>query len=260
MPPSIDTTVDPWQAALDAKEAPQVIYGEVMFDMYSCALVKGTGKVPFDPTQHAAGQRRTAVKVGVYPLIEMGLSFATEREFIAENGGDGWLKVTLPSLKALNVTDLRKVNKAYAKAEIVAYGTYTKKDNGETRSLTAPKFLALYATQEECLAAFVQESGYTPVTAEPTGLPLGDINDQLFGENGGGLGSPQNGHNKERETALAFLPAIVRQCFHVNRNEGIDTAKLEQQLNGNALLSKYFNMASPEVMEAVTAALKEPAF
>lgn len=262
-------TVDPWQAALDAKEAPQIIYGEVMFDMYSCVLEKGTGKQPFDSTQHAAGQRRTAVKVGVYPLIEMGLTFSTEREFIAENGNDGWLKVTLPSLKALNVPDLRKLNHGYAKVEMIAYGSYVKKGTTETRSLTAPKFLQIYPDQAACLAAYTQESGMgTPHTPEATGLPLDDINAQLWGDptskqngtNGHTNGTHDAGRDVRRKMALSFLPAMVKSCHHANPNDGIDLAKLEATLKANAILAEFFTLESPEVAEAVTAAVTEPAF
>lgn len=242
---------DPWKAALDAKEPPNLVYGEVLFDMWFCALVKGQGKVPFDPAQHSPGQRRTCVKVGIYPLAETGMTFAIEREFIAEGAGDGWLKETLPSLRALNVDDLKKVNGAYAKVELVKYGTYDK--NGETRNLTAPKFLALYSDQATCLSAWEADrvNGY-----EPSGQGVAAINEELGtpGANG------SNGHDKERDTALAFLPAIIRGCRHANPNEGIDVAKLEGQLTSNVLLKKYFTITSPEVQEAVAKVLAEPPF
>lgn len=251
--------VDPWQAALEATEPPQIMFGEILLDLFFCALVKGEGRVLFDPTKHAPGQRRTCVKVGVYPLQETGLTFAVEREFIAEIANDGWLKVTLPSLRDLAVTDLKAVNGKYAQVELVKYGSYQK--DGETKEKTAPKVLVLYPDQATCLAAYDETVRDRAVA---NGTPIDELNEQLFGATPTAAksnGSTNGTNDQERNTALAFLPAIIRTCRHDgNENKGIDITKLEQQIKSNSLLSKHFTIDSTEVTEAVNQVLKEGAF
>ena len=214
------------------------IYGQIEFDVWYCVLQKGVGKVVYDPGQHAPNQRRTAVKV---ILSDLGGN-TYPREFIAEIATDGWAGVILPSLKALGVTDLVAFNGAYVHAEMVAYDTYKKSDGTEGKR-TAPKVLAIFRNLDECAAA-AQGQGVQ------TDLPIGGNG------NGNGNGAaPAN--SAERDSALAFLPAIVKLAV---RGNAIDSAALDGHLKGNPILNKYFNLGSPEVMAAIEAALAEPAF
>jgi hypothetical protein len=52
---------DPWAEGLDPKQPSNIVYGELLLDLWFCALIKGEGKVVFDQTQHAPRQRRTAL-------------------------------------------------------------------------------------------------------------------------------------------------------------------------------------------------------
>jgi hypothetical protein len=256
-----DTPVyDPWSAALDAKEPPQIMYGLLELDLWFCALVKGQGRVQFDPQQHSAGQRRTAISLAITPLADSGLTFPVERQFIAENRNDGWLAVTLPSIRALGITDLKRIHEAYVKAEMIEYGTYTKKDGSGSGTLTAPKILAVYSGNAECVAAYNAENGTNTAFTNGNGNhgTVDQINDSL-GLNGNGNGTPKTtaSNDQLKATALAFLPNIVSQCRSGN---GMDLAKLNTQLASMPLVKDYFTATSPEVLELIQKTLAEPVF
>ena len=183
-------TNDVWDAAEEAKELPKVYFGEVKFDPWFCVLVKGQGKVPFDPREHKAGQRRTAMDISITPLPSRGLDFITERSMIAESRQ--WAGTVLPSIKALGLS-VQSLSGKWAQYEMVRTGrTWTNAD-GETKHETVPKFLAVYDSEQEAEAAA----------------------EALFGGNGDGTSEPipgfessGNGDDPERATAAKFLPAL----------------------------------------------------
>lgn len=232
-----------WNTAMEPPEITYStdIYGPIEFDIWYCVLQKGVGKVPFDAQSHAPNQRRTAVTVNINDVG--GNNY--KREFIAEIGTDGWAGVTLPSLKAIGVTDLNAFNGAFVHAEMVKFSTY-KKSDGTEGIKTAPKILHIYQTLEECAAAAQGEGTQADWMTDPKTAPA----------NGNGNGTaPVN--EAEKATALAFLPAIVKMAV---RGNGVDSAVLDAALKGNPILNRYFNLGSPEVMQAISAALAEPAF
>lgn len=242
--PHIDQ--DAWDSAFNPVEITYSndIFGQIEFDIWYCALVKGVGKQVYDPQSHKPGQRRTAVTVNVNDIG--GNNY--KRDFIAEIRDDGWNSITLPSLKALGVSDYSKINGAYCHVEMVKFGTYTKSDGTEGVK-TAPKVLTFYKTLEECAAA--AQGGATqsdwldnPPPAQPAA-------------SGNGANGHAPGNEAEKQVALAFLPAIVKTAV---RGNGVDMAALEGALKANPILAKYFTLASPEVAQAMQAALADPAF
>lgn len=235
------------QAFIDAMNPPEItysndIYGQIEFDIYHCILQKGVGKFVFDPQQHAASQRRTSVTVN---LTDIGGN-TYKREFIAEIATDGWAGITLPSLKALGITDLRQLNGSYVHAEMVKFATYQKKDGSGEGVKTAPKVLAIYKNREECEAA---------VQGAATQADIFSGNGASAPVNGNGATAAIN--DAEKKVAEAFLPAIVKSAV---RGNGVDIPTLEASLKSNPILARYFTIASPEVTQAMTAALAEPSF
>src|SRR5690606_21964868 len=113
------------------------------------ALVKGQGKVDFDPERH--DRRYTEVVIRVDPLSESGMTFFDRREMLAEFGD--FTKTVWPSLRALGCQSVRDLNGKWAKYELVVTGEYTNKQ-GEKRNSTTFKFHELYDDQAACLAAF----------------------------------------------------------------------------------------------------------
>jgi hypothetical protein len=214
------------------------IYGQIEFDIWFCTLKKGVGKTPFIAGVDAPNQRRTAVTV---MLADLGGN-NYKREFIAEIPTDGWAGVVLPSLKALGITDLSAVNGAFVHAEMVKIGEYKKAD-GTTGVRTAPKVLTIYKSADECAAA-----------AQGQGVQDDLLTPPPNGANGNGANGTSDA---ERKVAEAFLPAIVKTAV---RGNGVDIPTLEAALKSNPILARYFTIASPEVTQAMTAALAEPAF
>lgn len=252
-------THDPFAEAMNPTPPANVVYGQILFDIYFCALIKGQGKVVFDPTQHNPRQRKTAVKIDIVPLPETGMSFDVSREFIAEFPKDGWLMVTLPSLRDdCGITDLSGLSEQYVKAEMVVYGSYTKKDGSEG-DLSAPKILAIYPDRESCLEAWETDEPEKAAKNEIPGFDkpadIDAINEELYGSSGNG-DKPVN--EAQRKVALGFLPGIVRSCRQPDNN--IDLAALTQKLAETPLIKDYFTMASPEVLAEVEKAMAEPAF
>ncbi len=217
------TETDVYEDAMNAEWNPtRTVFGEVQVDVWACVLVKGSGKVPFDPNQHSTDQRQTAIKITIQPLPGSKTQFATEREMIAAS--KEWTQYVRPSLRALDI-DLKGLNGKWVQAELAPTGrTYINK-SGEEKQATALKFVKIFRTMEECL----------------------DAADALFGGNGhasaeGPAPEPENGN--ERATATKFLPALWQA------SNG-DLTVFAQKLATTPLVSKYFDISSKEVLEII---------
>ncbi len=228
------TTVDPWDVASTATVAPRSYYGQLRLDMWFCVLQKGVGKVPFDDGQHSPDDRRTSVDIHLIPIAEQNVAFELKREPIAESRE--WAGIVLPSLQQAAVDagmisdpkeiDLRKMNGAWVKAEFVGTGRKYRGRDGTERESTTFKFLAVYADEAACRAAY----------AADTGRPLDD--DDAFDAHPAAGG----GNAKERETALQFVKVLVQQ------HKG-DRAVVAEQIAAIPMLSKWFTIDSPEVVQ-----------
>ncbi len=227
---SNETSVDPMDAAMDA-EAPsgiRTVFGEVQVDTYFCTLVKGEGKIPFDPTVHSADARRVAIDLTIIPTRG---DYNIVRNIIAES--NDWAKIVKPSLRALN-TDLRAINGRFVQVQMVPAGKYRDKDSGEEKQRTMPKFVAIYDNLDSCLAAaaeFFKGGNAAQVIPAPAPAAPND-----------------NGSNPaERETAAKFLPALWKMA-------GGDLSKLQELMASGKfpLVSKYFDINSPEIIALVS--------
>ncbi len=217
--------IDPFDAANNATEPTfaKNFFGQSWFDVWFCALVKGVGKVPFDPAQHK--QKFTAIDLSIQPLAGSKATFPVERKMIAES--KEWASVILPSIKALGKTP-KEMHAAYVQVEIVPTGEKYTDKNGETKEKTTPRFVKVFATEAECLAA----------------------SEEMFGSNGNGTthtepAQPTTNGNAEREVALKFLPALATQA-------GKDPLKLAELIAANSLVGKYFTINSPEVIAVLS--------
>jgi len=230
------TTVDPWDVASTATVAPRSYYGQLRLDMWFCVLQKGVGKVPFDDGQHSPDDRRTSVDIHLIPIAEQNVAFELKREPIAESRE--WAGIVLPSLQQAAVDagmisdpkeiDLRKMNGAWVKAEFVGTGRKYRGRDGTERESTTFKFLAVYADEAACRAAYAADTGRL--------LDDDDAFDALPAAGGG------NGNTKERETALQFVKVLVQQ------HKG-DRAVVAEQIAAMPMLSKWFTIDSPEVVQ-----------
>lgn len=211
--------LDPFDAATEAGERQPTYFGKMDCTASFVALIKGQGKVAWNEAM-GQEQRRTEVALRLDPIDAMNLTRAVERNVIAESRE--WTGIVWASLRDLGVRNAREINGKYAKVELVKSGrSWTNKD-GATVEGTTLKFLALYNSKAECEAAWESENGGTVAHSQPA-------------TNGNG-----NGADPGRETALQFLPALVKGANG-------DRQVLAQTIASMPMISKYFTIDSAEV-------------
>lgn len=221
-------TNDPFEAADNPQIKPAEYFGKLEVDAWFCALVKGQGKVPFDPALHPADQRRTAVDLHVITLPAHGLNYPMTRGVIAES--PEWTKTVWPSLRDAGVQSLRDLKDTPRWCCVTTVSTgRTYQSNGVTKEATTFRFIALYASEAECQAAYNAQRGgdwLDDTPAAPT--------------------APANGNgDRERETALAFAKILTKQSRSV--------VELGQRLLEYPLVAKHFTVDSPEIEALIMA-------
>ena len=223
---------DPLDSADNATLTPRAYYGKLEIDAWFCALVKGTGKVPFDPAVHK--QRATALDISLLPIAEQNVSFPIARNMIAESRE--WAGVVLPSIKALGVT-AKELNGRFVKLSQVPSGRiYEAKDKqgnptGEKKEATTLKFLAIYPDEAACVAAYKAETGRD-------------------GNNG-------NGHEAPSAPPAPAAPASVAKPFVAAfaRKNAWDIEKTKADCKGQPLITAAVDIESPEFVAIIAEAM-----
>lgn len=215
------STADPFDAATEAGERTGILWGKLDVSAQFVVLVKGSRGVVYDPNIHSQDERRTELHILVNPLDQTKLTKMVERKMLAESRE--WNGIVWPSARGLGLSNARELHGKWAKVELVKTGRkWTTKDGEEVENTTF-KFLALYASETECVKAFYVDRKANPVEeSEPVEAH-----------------SPQT---DERATSAQFLPVLVKQA-------GGDRAKLAQMIASMSPLNKYFTVDSPEVLE-----------
>lgn len=213
---------DPFDAAANVQPPTRSYFGQVTLEMWFCTLAKGVGKQPFDPAHDKPEARRTAIRIELMPLQETQLQFTVSRELIAES--QQWTRTVLPSIVALGLSP-REVNGKFVQIELVGTGRKWLNGAGEEKTETMPAFRAVYATREECLAAW-QSTGAAPAEAAPAAPSNG------------------NGHDPERVAAAAFLKPMWDASGH-------DRGRFLVMVAGSPILAKHFAPESPEIVALV---------
>lgn len=214
---------DAFDRADSAKPASPKFYGQISVNAYDVVLIKGQGKVRFDPAQHKPGELRTAIDLTVTLLSEsIRKSDKLERGLVAESAE--WTRFTLPSLKALGFAGLRSLNGTWCALEFEPTGqTYTAND-GTVKEKTAFKFVALYADEASCRNAYFAENSGIEAAPTQTTQP-----------------APAPVASDEKAIATQFLKALVA-------NANGDMGKLATLIAGYPVVSKYYTADSPEVL------------
>jgi hypothetical protein len=216
--------IDPLEAANEVQPQSMHYFGQVLLSAWYCALVKGQGKVPFDPAQH--DKKFTAIDLTLAPTANSKATYTIERQYIAEF--KEWAGTVLPSLHALNSSPMA-ANQKWAHVEMVKTGTYQK--NGETKDLTSPKFLAIYQTEAECEVAAAAFFGRTEQEEQAF--------DHTAPATPGDLHPAANGNTPGNAAIEAFVNVLYGQA------QG-DLARLEALIKGAGMA-----WDSPEVQAAV---------
>ena len=224
---------DPFAAADAAQPMSRAYYGQIQLDIWFCALVKGTGKVPYDPTVHK--QRATAVNISLLPLPEQNVAFDIRRELIAES--HEWAGIVWPSLKALSIASTRDAHNKWVKMVQVPSGRKYRNSSGEEKESTTFKFLALYPDEAACRAAYLADtgrSGATAAPAQPAQAPLASA-------------EPANEADHALKVAIPFINAFAKQT-------GYDLDATKAKCKTQAVITKAIDVESLRFAELVAEA------
>jgi len=234
-------TDDPFDSASNPVLPTYDLFGKVEISAWYCALVKGQGKVAFDPATHE--KRFTAIDIYIQPLPEIDVKYpkSLEDHPIAES--KEWAGITFASLKALGVNNIREANGQWARITRVANGKqYEKKDaqgnkTGQFADETTFKFVAFYSDEDACRTAYIAAGG------QPSG----------------------NGHNQptsvapdandaERATALAFLKVIVGNSVRGLTDWNVAKEAVAKALAQYPTVAKFYTADSVETGQLMTEA------
>lgn len=214
MTPGYNPDYDPFDAAMN--DEAQTFAGRVSIAAWTCVLLKGQGKVPYDPQQHQGMRTSTAIEITIEPLDPTRPLI--QRDML--NWTADFKSVVRPAIEALapriaelvnlpleQVNPLKGLNGLWVSGEFVP-----RPDNKAGETWTTLKFLAVYGSEAECRAAI--EGPATPVA--PTADP-------------------------QRAALAAFLPALWAQA-------GKNPDAFHKLIAGNPILAPHFNEQSIEVM------------
>lgn len=239
---------DPWEMASNPRQLASGFWGKVEIDVWTCALVKGVGKVPYNPAEH--GQPNTAIDLAILPLPEQNVqnTKACERHLIAES--TEWSKITWQSLKDLGITSVKDVREKWAHVEAVPTGkTYDKVNDQtgekETRDKTEFKFIALFDNEEACLHDFQNSGSYVPASnqaanpapaAQPAATPA--------------PAAPAAPAGQEN-VAIQFLRVIVKNACKDSKDLETIRNAVATQIAGYPVVKNVFTVDSPETMNLI---------
>lgn len=226
----VSTTSDPMDTAMTAegRTGARTFFGHILVDAWHCVLVKGQGKVPFDPAQHSEDNRCTALDFVITPIARPGnQSYRIERNMIAES--KEWASVVKPSLKALGV-DLRGLSGKYVQVQMIPFGGSYVNKQGETKDRSTLKFIAVYPDEDACkMAMGVFWSQHGQHEAEATSQPAP-------------AAATTTANPAQKALAAKFLPGLWKAS-------GGDLAKMEALIKSQPMVSKHFSMESQEVID-----------
>ena len=235
-----------WDEVNNPPEKSYDLFGKVEIKFWRGAFQKGTrGSVPFNPAVHQ--KSHIAIDIYIQPLAEIDVKYPKSLEFHDVSWSRSWAKIIIPSLKALGINDAREINDRWVRiAKVPDGGSYQRKDaNGnliykpdgspDMVETTTFNFVALYADEDACRAAYLAAGGKADGNA-----------------NGNGHNVPLTNNDTEKQTAYQFLKVIVG-----NVARGKETFAEAQEAVGAILgqyptVSKFYLANSVETGELIT--------
>ncbi len=227
---------DPFEAAANA-ELPQMsgtYFGKVEITADFVVLEKGIGKRPFEPQSDKEQDKRTNMGLAIYLLPEMGLRFDIDRQVLAES--KTWIEITWASLKELGLTSPRDIYGRYVAATLEPTGRkFKSKNDNEEKNETAIKFLALYANEDECRKAFLeQKNGGSSTPPAPTEQS-----------------KPSAPVNNQQAVALQFARTVVKKAMEGKTKPDEIISAVGMALANNATLKDFFTAESPQIQQMI---------
>ncbi len=207
------------------------VWGQAFVAVWRAALVKGEGKVPFDPTIHKS--MVYAIDLSIVPITEQNAKHV-ERSLI-QNSKE-W-EMIQKSIKDLGVTP-SEIDQKYVRIAFEPTGeTYTN-SNGETKNKTVIKFLKVFKNEAECIADYgaTNMGDVAPATDDNAGVPAAG--------------------QKEFESAKKLLEASIRSALKsVSEPEEVKALVLVK-VKASPVMARFFSESSPELDDMIAAALK----
>jgi len=220
---------DPYDAAMKGESPdPQRFWGQLAVECYKCALIKGQGRVPYDPAVHRGRKAHWSIEFTIahvdptMPLIEHK-TVQWSPDFVKKTQPS--VQALLPDLAALKGLKVGQFRPLWELKGMWVSGQLVPQPEPQER-FDCMVFDAIYADEDTCRAAYEANSGQE--IGDPTaGLPFEPEES-----------SPES--NPEREALAAFLPAMWGQAKH-------QPASMEELLKKSHVLSAVFDLNSPEV-------------
>jgi len=228
-------------------DEPQHFFGQPSFNLWKCVLVKGQGKVPYDPVTHAGQRTSIAVELTLTPL-DAKLKLV-QRQML--NWTPDFKGVMRPSIEALaariaeikglqvgQFNPLKEIEGMFTSGEFVP-----RPDNKPGETWTTLRFDAVYATQEECEAAYQAHLAELGVASSDT---------------------PGGTDDGNRARAALFLPALWAQAGGMDAmtddEKAAATKKLVKLIDANPILAEHFTVDAPEVRAIIDEVQEVPPF
>lgn len=219
---------DPWAAAVEDAERGDFLWGQIQVDVNFVVLKKGYPKRTWEEKDDPK-DRSTEISFTLNPIGEMGLTKLIQRSVLSDARGE-WGRIVWPSLRdACGLKELRPLDGKFVKIETVKNGRKWTDKNGIQQEGTTFKFHAIFDSEKTCIDNYLGDGNVAKTAAR-------DDNDAMSID----MDTPVN--NQEREAALAFLPALVKQT-----KGNVDM--LKTMLDGMPMISKFFSVESPEVKQ-----------
>lgn len=207
------------------------VWGQAFVAVWRAALVKGEGKVPFDPTIHKS--MVYAIDLSIVPITEQNAKHV-ERGLI-QNSKE-W-EMIQKSIKDLGVTP-SEIDQKYVRIAFEPTGETYNNANGETKNKTFIKFLNVFKSEAECIADYgaTNMGDVAPATDENAGVPAAG--------------------QKEFESAKKLLEASIRRSLKIVSTPEEAKALVMVKVKASPVMARFFNDQSPEVDDLIAAALK----
>lgn len=207
------------------------LWGQVSIAVWAAALVKGQGKVPYDPKVH--DRMVYAIDISVVPITLQNSRIA-ERSILQTS--KEW-KLIQESIKACGIQP-SEIDGKYVRVKFEPTGEVYTNSSGETKNKTYMHFVKVFNSVEECEKDF-KENNFN-VTIEPAVESPAPANQQAQ-------------ISTEYETALRFLGAAVRSATKGKTKDDLESIKkfVGARIQGSPLMSKYFTEESDEVNELI---------
>lgn len=217
----------------DVAQRTYEIWGQASMTVWQAALVKGEGKVPFDPTNKLHKNMVYAIDISIIPIAEQNAKYVF-RSMIQQS--KEW-EMIQKSIKSLGVAP-SEIDQKYVRIAFEPTGETFTNANGNTKNQTRIKFLKVFKSQAECIADYgaVNMGDVAPATDDSAGVPAAGKNE--FG------------------AAKKLLEFSIRSALKAVNTQEEMKALVLLKIKASPVMAQFFNADSPELDDMIAAAMK----